>query len=89
MASCLERISIRCSHEIRALPAKWIGIMPGLHAKAYHSAFSAPEVKRHFICGACAFCLLTLARPVKQIDIDFRKKLRIYSLLTIEAPNTE
>jgi hypothetical protein len=65
------------------LPAKWIGIMPSLHRKAYHSAFLAPEVGDHFIGGACASCLLMPVRSVKQNDIIFRKKLCIYSLLTM------
>jgi hypothetical protein len=71
------------------LPAKWNGIMPSLHWKAYHSAFLAPEANEHFIGGACASGLLTAARSVKRHDISFRKKLCVYNLLTIAAPCKE
>jgi hypothetical protein len=68
------------------LPEKWIGIMPSLHPKAYHSAFLAPEGNEHFISGACASGLLMQARTVKRNYVKSSKKLCIYNLLTMSAP---
>jgi hypothetical protein len=62
------------------VPAKWSGIMPGLHRKAYHSAFLAPEANEHFIGGACASGLLMAIRSVKRHDISFRKKNFVFTV---------
>jgi hypothetical protein len=55
VASCLETISIRCSHDIRAFTGKmeWHHAWPS--EEGYHSAFSAPGEPALSVYGACSF----------------------------------
>jgi hypothetical protein len=50
-----------------------IGIMPSLHPKAYHSAFSAPEAMSASSAVLVLHCLLMPVRFVKQNDSFSRK----------------